>query len=277
MELGKYNVLKIGRKVDFGVYLDAGDELEILLPAKYLEGNEQVGDEIEVFVYKDSENRLIATTEHPKAIVGEMAYLTVSQVNETGAFLDWGLAKDLLVPFREQRQRMRAGGTYLVYVYVDNASQRIVATAKVEKYIGNTIPPYRRGDKIDCLFYKRTEIGYRVIVDNAYFGILYFDEVHGEIDEERHFKAFVRWVREDGRIDVTLADRIDRRLESIAERILFYLRINHGEMTVTDKSSPDLIELTFSCSKKDFKRTLGHLYKLRKISITPEKVVLLEK
>ncbi len=274
MKLGNYNTLKINRKVDFGVYLDAGDGVEILLPGKYLPDNVRVGDEVDVFVYKDSEDRLIATTEHPFAVVGEMAYLTVSQVNEIGAFLDWGLQKELLVPYSEQRQKMRKGKSYLVYIYLDDATQRIVGTAKVEKYVGNLLPEYHRGDKVDCIFYKQTEIGYRVIVDNAHYGMLYYDEVHGEIDEENHFAAFVKGVREDGKIDLTLSDKVENRVSALAERIMKFISINGGVMTITDKTNPDIIASTFSCSKKDFKKAIGALYKQKKIIIGDDKITI---
>lgn len=274
MKLGNYNTLKINRKVDFGVYLDAGDGVEILLPGKYLPVNARVGDDVEVFVYKDSEDRLIATTERPFAVVGEMVYLTVSQVNEIGAFLDWGLQKELLVPYSEQRQKMRKGRTYLVYIYVDDATQRIVGTAKIEKYVGNLLPKYHRGDKVDCIFYKQTEIGYRVIVDNAHYGMLYYDEVHGEIDEENHFTAFVKSVREDGKIDLTLSDKVENRVSALADRIMKFISINGGVMTITDKTNPDIIASTFSCSKKDFKKAIGALYKQKKIIIGDDKITI---
>ncbi len=274
MKLGNYNTLKINRKVDFGVYLDAGDGVEILLPGKYLPVNARVGDDVEVFVYKDSEDRLIATTERPFAVVGEMVYLTVSQVNEIGAFLDWGLQKELLVPYSEQRQKMRKGKTYLVYIYVDDATQRIVGTAKVEKYVGNLLPKYHRGDKVDCIFYKQTEIGYRVIVDNAHYGMLYYDEVHGEIDDENHFTAFVKSVREDGKIDLTLSDKVENRVSALADRIMKFISINGGVMTITDKTNPDIIASTFSCSKKDFKKAIGSLYKQKKIVIGDDKITI---
>lgn len=274
MKLGNYNTLKINRKVDFGVYLDAGDGVEILLPGKYLPVNARVGDDVEVFVYKDSEDRLIATSERPFAVVGEMVYLTVSQVNEIGAFLDWGLQKELLVPYSEQRQKMRKGRTYLVYIYVDDATQRIVGTAKVEKYVGNLLPKYHRGDKVDCIFYKQTEIGYRVIVDNAHYGMLYYDEVHGEIDEENHFTAFVKSVREDGKIDLTLSDKVENRVSALADRIMKFISINGGVMTITDKTNPDIIASTFSCSKKDFKKAIGALYKQKKIVIGDDKITI---
>lgn len=274
MKLGNYNTLKINRKVDFGVYLDAGDGVEILLPGKYLPVNARVGDDVEVFVYKDSEDRLIATTERPFAVVGEMVYLTVSQVNEIGAFLDWGLQKELLVPYSEQRQKMRKGKTYLVYIYVDDATQRIVGTAKVEKYVGNLLPKYHRGDKVDCIFYKQTEIGYRVIVDNAHYGMLYYDEVHCEIDDENHFTAFVKSVREDGKIDLTLSDKVENRVSALADRIMKFISINGGVMTITDKTNPDIIASTFSCSKKDFKKAIGALYKQKKIIIGDDKITI---
>ena len=277
MELGQYNKLKIARKVDFGVYLDGGDGTEVLLPARYLTGKERIGDEVEVFVYNDSEDRPVATTEKPFGTVGEMVYLTVKQVNDIGAFLEWGLQKDLLVPYSEQRQKMRKGGTYLIYIYIDDATKRIVATAKVEKYIGNVFPEYRRGDKVDCIFYKSTEIGYRVIVDNAHYGMLYADEMHCEIDDTQHFTAYVKGVREDGKIDLTLSDKAERRTAVLADKIVSYLKLNRGMMTITDKSEPELISSVFACSKKDFKKAVGLLYKNRQIEISEGKIELVDK
>ena len=274
MELGKYNSLAIVRKVDFGVYVDGGEGAEILVPAKYLSGDEQIGDEIEVFVYRDSEDRLVATTETPVAKVGELAYMTVKQVNDVGAFMDWGVQKDLLVPYSEQRNRLRTGGKYLVYVYVDNVTQRIAGTTKVEKYVGNLFPKYWRGTKVDCIFYKQTEIGYRVIVDNAHYGILYYDEVHGEIPEDCHFTAFVKCVREDGKIDLTMSDRADRRISVLAERIYQNIKLNGGKISITDKTEPEIIAATFSCSKKDFKKAIGALYKRHKIVINDDSISL---
>ena len=169
MKIGQYNTLKVTRLVDFGAYLDGGDGTEILMPAKYISAPLSPGDEVEVFVYRDSEDRPVATTEHPYAIVGEFAFMQVSQVNNVGAFLDWGLeAKNLLVPFREQKVRMLQGGIYLVYVYLDHTTQRVVASSKIEKFIGNVLPHYNAGDKVQALVYEHTPIGYRCIVDNLH-------------------------------------------------------------------------------------------------------------
>ena len=170
IRIGKYNTLKVVKLVDFGVYLDGGEGQEILLPAKYIESPLNPGDEIKVFIYRDSEERLIATTEHPYAEVGEFAFLQVSAVNRVGAFLDWGLTKQLLVPFSEQKVRLREGMVCLVYVYLDDVTKRIVASAKIEKFLGNKYPHYKVGDKVQALIYKHTELGYKAIVDNLFPG-----------------------------------------------------------------------------------------------------------
>ncbi len=177
VKIGDYNRLAVTKIVDFGVYLDGGNGVEILLPAKYIEGSPEVGQELDVFVYTDSEDRLIATTEHPFARVGQFAFLEVVDVNKVGAFLDWGLSKNILVPFSEQKSRMKEGGVYLVYVYLDNATKRVVATAKIEKYLGNVPAEYRRGQEVDALVWQHTPIGYRVIVDNLHNGMIYENEL----------------------------------------------------------------------------------------------------
>lgn len=270
VEIGKYNRLTVKKLVDFGLYLDGGNGVEILLPARYIDSPLQPGDEMDVFIYTDSDDRLIATTEHPYAQVGEFAFLQVVQVNRIGAFLDWGLAKDLLVPFREQKSSMRQGGIYPVYLYLDDASKRVVASAKIEKYIGNTVPRYKRGAEVKALVLQHAEQGFKVVVDNLYSGMLYHNELFREVTVGEEMTAYVKQVREDGKIDLTLSDRCEERVGTLSERIYDRIAANGGRLSVTDKSSPEEIKALFQCSKKDFKKAVGHLYKERRIVITPE-------
>lgn len=274
IELGKYNTLKVTKLVDFGIYLDGGEAGEILLPARYVNGPVQPGDEITVFIYRDNENRLIATTEKPYATVGEFAYLQVRQVNKFGAFLDWGIMKDLLVPFREQKADMRQGGVYLVYVYVDDATQRIVASAKIEKFIGNKFPGYANGTKVKALVYAHNELGYKCIVDNLYSGLIYQNETFRPVEIGSTVDVYVKSVRDDGKIDLTISPVASVRVERLAAEILGRLRKNNGRLPVSDHSSSELIQELFQCSKKDFKKAIGHLYKQKLINITDEYIEL---
>ena len=172
LNIGKFNTLKVSKIVNFGIYLDAGDNIEILLPTRYIAEPLSIGQDVKVFIYTDSEDRLIATTETPFTQVGKFSYLDVKSVNKIGAFLDWGLMKDLLVPFSEQRSRMKQGGRYLVYTYLDDTTKRIVASSKIDKFLCNTIPIYTKGTKVHCLIYDENDIGYKVIVENLHKGIL---------------------------------------------------------------------------------------------------------
>ena len=177
LQVGRYNRLSIVKLVDFGCYLDGGKYGEILMPSRYMQANQQVGDEVDVFVYFDSDDRLVATTEQPLAQVGEIAYLTVKEVSAPGAFLDWGLMKDLLVPRREQRQTMVAGKSYVVYVFQDPVSGRIAATQKFARYLDNVMPQYKVGDKVKAIVTELTQLGYKVAVDNMFTGVIYESDV----------------------------------------------------------------------------------------------------
>lgn len=266
LKIGNYNTLKVAREVDFGYYLATDDGRELLLPRKYMPEDKGIGDELKVFVYTDSEDRLIATTEVPYAVVGDFAYLQVKDVNNAGAFLDWGIpGKDLLVPYSEQKARMKQGGIYLVYVYLDDASKRVVASAKVEHFIGNVIPEYRPGQRVSALIVEHTPIGYRAIVDNRHWGMIYDNEIFRPLELESTVKAFVKSVREDYKIDLTLSDRAVKRVGDLSDRILEAIDVAGGELHVTDASTPDEIREAFECSKKDFKKAVGHLYKEKKI------------
>ena len=274
-QLGKTNTLRIRRKTDFGLYLADDDGNEILLPNRYVTADMHTGDNIDVFVYKDSEDRIVATTETPKAQVGEFALLKVVATNSAGAFLDWGLPKDLLVPFREQKTDMVVGRYYIVYVYVDYNSDRIVASAKINKFLDNCPVKYHQGDPVDIMIAQRTDIGYKVIIDNLFSGIIYHNEIFRPVNIGDRLEAFIKTIREDGKIDVTLADRADRRTPELADKILMYLMSHGRRMTLTDKSSPEAIKSAFECSKKDFKKAIGYLYKKKIIALNPGEILML--
>jgi len=268
MKIGEYNELRLNRTVDFGAYLIDEDTHEVLLPKRYLTPRMKVGDMIRVFVYNDSENRPVATTEEPKAVVGDFALMRVKAVNKVGAFLDWGLtAKDLLVPFGEQRVDMLAGRSYIVCVYLDQASGRIVASAKLGKFLNLTEPDYYHRERVEVLVVQRSDLGYRVIVNNAHWGQIYQNETYQEVNIGDRLTAYVKQVRPDGKVDVTLAKIEKARVDDLAARIEQYLDGHGGEMTITDKSSPEDIMAAFQCSKKDFKKALGLLYKQQKVTL----------
>ncbi|MDE6703579.1 MAG: GntR family transcriptional regulator [Muribaculaceae bacterium] len=274
INIGKYNRLRVARFVDFGAYLTDDNGNDVLLPARYVPADAAVGDEIEVFVYNDSEDRPVAVTEHPFACVGEFAFLQVAQVNKIGAFLDWGVPKHILVPFSEQRIRMEEGGIYPVYVYLDHITKRVVASAKLEKFLGNVMPEYRVGDKVNALVWQHTPIGYKVIVDNLFQGMIYDNEVYAPLEIEQTITAYVKNVRDDNKIDLTLGGRAVNRVAEVADEIIDRLNREGGSMTVTDASSPEEIKEAFHCSKKDFKKAIGKLYKEHKIVITDDSVRL---
>lgn len=268
MKIGEYNTLRVNRFVDFGAYLIDKEGNEVLLPLRYLTGEEELDDMMEVFVYNDSENRPVATTEHPHATVGQFCLLRVKAVNAIGAFMDWGLvAKDLLVPFREQRVRMQAGRSYIVYVYLDKSSGRIAASAKLDKFLDKSFPHFYHRQRVDVLIAQQMEIGYRVIVNSQFWGMIYNNELYEQVNIGEHHMGFIKQVRDDGKIDVTLAKIEKMRVDDLATEILQHLNANDGTMSLNDKSSPEEISRTFNCSKKDFKKALGLLYKQHHITL----------
>lgn len=263
INIGKTNTLKVSRLVDFGAYLtdDSNGATEILLPRRYVTDDMRPGDEIEVFVYNDSEDRPVATTERPIAQVGEVAVLEVVGNCRYGAFLDWGLPKDLLVPFGEQRARMKIGGHYPVYIYLDDASKRIVASARLGKFLGNVLPSYATGQEVDAVIYERTDIGYRCAVDSLHQGMLYSDEIFRPVSIGQRLKAYVKNVRPDGRIDLSASPDAKQRTRQLADRIAATIEAAGGHIAISDASSPETIQTAFECSKKDFKKAVGHLLK----------------
>ena len=293
IKLGDYNTLRIKKRTDFGLYLDGGEEGNILLPTRYCTPQMHIGDEIEVFLYLDQEERLIATTEHPVAKVGEFAYLEVSWINEYGAFLNWGLMKDLFCPFREQKQRMERGKHYIIYIKVDEDSYRLMATAKVEKYV-ECLKPFasetspnvdgqkaerdnlqlKHGDAVDCLIWQKTDLGFKCIVDNKYQGQLYDNQLFQPLHTGNRLTAYVDHVRQDGKIDLTLQPTGRQHTLDFAEVLLRYLYENDGHCDLGDKSPAELIYDRFKVSKKAYKKAVGDLYRRRLVTISDEGIQL---
>lgn len=268
MELGKFNTLKVVKQVEFGIYLDGGVEGEILLPARYVPEGCKPGDELRVFIYLDNEERLVATTLTPKIQVGEFAYLEVNWVNQHGAFLNWGLMKDLFVPFAEQKMKMQMGKSYIVHAHVDEESYRIMASAKVERYLAKEQPPYKAGDEVHILIWQKTDLGFKAIVENQFAGLIYENEVFRSLHTGMELKAYVKQVRPDGKIDLTLQRSGQAHVVDFAQTLLNYIRQQGGTTTFNDKSAAEAIYDVFGVSKKTFKRAVGDLYKKRLIELT---------
>ena len=278
-KLGKYNTLKVVKELDFGMYLDGGEEFgEILLPTKYIPKGVKVGDEIEVFLYLDSEDRIIATTLRPFAQAGEFAYLEVKSVNRVGAFLDWGLPKDLLVPFREQRSEMKEGYKYVVYIYADIESQRLVASAKLNKFLDNTPVEYEYNQEVELLVTQKTDLGWKVIVNSRHSGMIYSNEIFVPIQRGDKLKGYVKHIRSDEKLDITLQKtgyNVDV-MDALASEIYEKLKASGGIIPLSDKSSAEEIAEIFGCSKKSYKKAIGSLYKAKLINITPKTIELIK-
>lgn len=274
VQIGKINRLKVLRKVSIGLYLD-GDTLgDLLVPNRYVPENISVGDELDVFVYLDSEDRLIATTEVPLAQVGDFALMEAVAVTKVGAFLDWGLSKDLLVPFSEQQQKMEVGKHYLVHVYLDDNTKRIVASAKIDKFLDNLPPEYEPGEQVQLMIASRTDLGFKAIVNGIHSGMLYNNQVFKSLKFGEKVTGYIQKVREDDKIDLLLEKPGYEKIDDISEIILNKLKQNKGFLPVTDKSEPDEIARIFGLSKKNFKKAVGGLYKKRIIDIQDDGIKL---
>ncbi len=267
VEIGKFNSLRVVKELNFGVYLDGGESGEILLPKRYVPENCSQGDIVEVFVYKDSEDRIIATTEKPYVVVGDYALLKVVSVNEVGAFLDWGLMKDLLVPFREQGERMEEGKSYIVHVYFDEKSERLAASSNLAKFLNKIPPEYEEGQEVSLLVCNETEIGYRAIIDKSHWGMIYKNEVFQPLKIGQTIRGFVKKVRDDGKIDLSLQKAGYENIDDFTEIIINRLEKAGGYIAVTDKSTPETIYRLFGMSKKSYKKAVGALYKKKVIDI----------
>lgn len=270
LEIGKYNTLRIVKELDFGIYLDGGDKGEILMPRRYAPQNPEIDSMIEVFIYLDSEDRLIATSDKPFAIVGEFALLRVKEVNRVGAFMDWGLMKDLLVPFSEQTVTMEVGYDYFVHIYVDVETNRIVGSCKLDKYLDNTPPMYEEGEEVPLLVCNQTDIGYNAIINNLHWGMIYKNEVFRPLKRGDRIVGYVKKVREDEKIDLSLEKPGFKKIDDTAQLVLSRMEANDGFLPLTDKTDPDAIYKVLGISKKAFKMTVGVLYKQRLITLEKE-------
>jgi predicted RNA-binding protein (virulence factor B family) len=267
VHLGTYCTLEIVKKTDFGYYLNGENFGEILLPKRYMTADMSVGKQVRVFIYLDGEERIVATTETPTASVGEFAFLNVKSIDAIGAFLEWLENKDLLVPFKEQKIRMEAGKSYVVYVYEDKVTNRIAASMKLEKFFAKTTPTYRISEEVDLLVWTPTDLGYKVIVNGSFLGLIYKNEIFSKVQTGQKLKGFVKKIREDGKLDVTLQAPGYQRINPNAEKIVQMLKKAGGFLPYNDKSDAEVIYAIFHMSKKVFKQAVGNLYKNRTISI----------
>lgn len=276
LALGKINRLSVKKQVKFGYYLDGLSWGEILLPNNVVPQNLTVGQELDVFLYLDSEDQLIATTERPKVKVGEVAYLSVVAVTKVGAFVDWGLKKDLLVPFSEQQIPLKEGQKYLLYCYVD-VSNRIVASTKLDRHLHKTPAQYKVGDRVDIIISEQTDLGYKAVVNQTHWGVLYQNEVFKPLQRGDKMSAYIVKVRDDDKIDLRLTSATFNQAKQLTDKIIHRLHQNNGKLALTDKSSPELIYEAFGVSKKAYKQAIGILYKAKKIVIFEHGIILTPK
>ncbi len=275
INLGEYNELEVVKQLDFGVYLRAGD-VEILMPTKWVPAGTQIGDKLSVFVFRDSDDRLIATTVTPFATANTFAFLEVKQSNNFGAFLDWGMDKDLLVPFREQPMKLEQGKSYVVYVYVDKTTNRLAASVKLNRFIQKDDVSVMDGDMVDLLVYSETPLGYNAIINNTYSGLIYKNEIFEAIRIGDKLKGFVKHVREDNKIDLSLQKKGFELVDEVKWRIEKILKENGGTLPLNDESSPEEIKATLQISKKAFKKAIGALYRDRIITFTGQGIQLVK-
>ena len=275
IKIGEYNVLKVIKQKEFGVFLDDGKE-GILLPKRFIPKDVKIGEEIKVFLYHDGEDRIIATTQHPKGILGDIVKLRAVSVTPHGAFLDWGLMKDIFVPKSQQLTRMLPNGDYLVKIYLDEQTGRLAATEKIEPFLSNDTLTVKEKDIVDLTVYRRTDIGYVMIINNQHTGVLHFNEIYRDIQVGDQFKGFVKKILMENKIDVAAGKPGYERVEDETAKILRLLKENNSYLPYYDKSSPEEIYSFFAMSKKTFKMATGKLYKERKIILTETGIKLVE-
>ncbi|MCF6207923.1 MAG: S1-like domain-containing RNA-binding protein [Ghiorsea sp.] len=269
VSIGKTNTLRMIKEVDFGIYLDGGNEFgEILLPIRYIPKHVQAGDDIEVFIYFDSEDRIIATTEKPYAQVGEFAFLEVVDVNNTGAFMNWGLMKDLLLPYDEQTHRPEVGKSYVVYILQDGTTGRPIASMKIRDFLDDeSLNEFKVGQEVSLMSANKTDLGYQVIINDTHVGLLHQHEAIRSLKHGEKFQGFIQNIREDRKIDVCLHIKPSEKTDEITDLILYKLKTNAGFLALHDKSDPKDIQKAFGISKGMFKKALGSLYKQKKITL----------
>ena len=277
IKIGQYSTLEVVKTLSFGAYLDAGTYGEVLLPKRYVPHGLEAGDELEVFLYCDSEDRVIATTEKPFGTLGEIVGLVVKDVAANGAYMDWGLMKDLFVPFREQDEKMMVGKIYLVKILLDEATDRIYATSKIAKYLSDTAEDeLHENDEVKILVWKQTDLGYKLIVNDLYIGLIFKNEIFQPIKTGQILRGYVKQIREDGKMDIALQKQGYRnQIPDATDIILKKLTETNGYLSLTDNSSPDEIYASLGMSKKAFKRAIGSLYKLRKVVLEEKGIRLI--
>ena len=275
-QLGTFNQLEIIRSADPGVYLDGGDLGDILLPRRQVPIGAELGDTLDVFIYSDSTNRLIATTQQPKAVVGQCAFLQLVSMNKVGAFFDWGLPKDLLVPYAEQAFRMNVGHHHVVYVYQNQASGRLVGSTKLSKHLKEFSTDYKPKQAVELLICGRSELGFKAVINNSHLGLIHASDVYKPLKLGQRMRGYIKTIREDGKINLSLTLANKQQLGDLAERILEDLKQNGGQSQLTDTSPPQSIYDKWHVSKGSYKKALGALYKQRLIEITPKLITLVE-
>jgi uncharacterized protein len=273
--LGEYNQLKINRATASGFYLINEEGDEVLLPTKYILKEFAIGQDVEVFVYKDNEDRPIATTLHPDIVVNEFACLRVRETESFGAFLEWGLAKDLFAPLAEQSKRMEAGQWYVVFLFLDKKSDRLVASSKINRYLDNTIINLEQSEEVDLLIFEETQLGYNAIVNNAHKGLVYHNEIFKPIKIGDKLSGFVKKIREDNSLDISLQKIGIQNLAITRDAVEDYLQKNNGFIPLTDNSSPEEIMALLHMSKKAFKKSVGGLYRDKRIALKDDGIYFL--
>ena len=274
LEIGKFNNLQVVKISDHGFYLDGGEEGTILLPNRCAPNEINCGDWLKVFLYFDSDDVLIATTKTPKTTINNLAMLKVVDTNRVGAFLDWGLPKDLLVPFSEQKHPMKMGESYLVYVFHDHKTSRILASSKLNRYFKEESTDLREKQAVDLQIFDQTELGYKAVINNQYLGLVFHGDAFRSLTIGERLTGYIKKIREDGKIDLNISQHSSGGDNSLEDKILSHLKAAGGESKLTDKSNPELIYDQFKVSKKKYKNALGALYKRKLIIITKEKICL---
>jgi len=263
--IGTLNTLRVMRILDFGAYLDGDNLGDILLPIKDVPEDCKPEDLLDVFVYMDSEDRIIATTQQPKAMVGDIAMLEVIATSKVGAFLDWGLLKDLLVPFSEQGQTMELGKSYLVYVYLDEKTNRLAASAKIDNFLDKSPKQYAEEQEVDLIITYQSELGYKAVVNGIHSGILYANEIYQDLKPGQKIIGYIKKIRSDGKLDLILQKPGFETIDNFSDQLLKELEKSDGFLALNDKSDPEIIRSKFNVSKKVFKKAVGSLYKQKKI------------
>jgi hypothetical protein len=276
IQIGKTNTLTIIRDTVPGMYLGYDDSEVVLLPKKFIEPEFKIGDEIDVFIYKDSEDRLIATRLKPYVEINQFAFLNVSEVSRVGAFLDWGLEKDLLVPYSEQKHKMSEDNFYVVYIYLDEVTNRIVASNKIDKFIDNENIQLEEGQKVDLIVYEESPLGFSCIINGAHKGLIYHNDIYKDVFIGDEMEGFVKTIREDKLIDISFQKSGFKNVLDSTEVVMEYLEKNNGFLSLHDKSTPEEISIRLSMSKATFKKAIGILYRHRKVLIKPDGVYLVK-